>query len=550
MPKTVFRKVVTILGVLFFIFFITATTVFGQYDEMKVDPAQKNKKDEVIAALRGGGALDQTANTYLNTYFFPRWTVANNATELATYRTRELPELLDAATGQAKTELLDRCKKLLAYMASNNKNYYPACRYNTMYALGALDEQSGNPPVPYGPAVPELLKAYQDKSYPDGVRLAALEGLRRHAILGIANDQIRDGQIVPLLIQIALDTPYPPKEEEEATDAKPIEVYVEQKSAMSKTSEPQRSKEIQDWFRMRAIQALGAMKGTKATKQIAETLLTIMESKNENPVIRYEATFALSQLELKEGDIDLLHAANALAELGIDVCDDSVAFMEEQIRVQQVQGSSSGTGGMPSSSSSYSSYSTPPMSSSMSSSPMSSSPMMGSSSGIGGTGTTMSPAQMEQINNSIQRIKYGFSSIMACITGPTYKGQSGMLLLAEKDQIAKNTLQNMQKYITNCIKFLDEGDPEVAKKAAAAKKAAEARATSPGTMSSGGMYSSSTTQSATTAKKVNVNEPKVSMREIEQQLKKIKAEFRVLIDSPMTTETTTAASSPTSTSSQ
>ncbi|MDR1957543.1 MAG: hypothetical protein LBQ54_00580 [Planctomycetaceae bacterium] len=516
----------TVRRVAFFGFFaavfISAVSAFAQYDEGNIDKSQAGKKNDVLTALRSGAGLgdgNSVVKTYLRKFFFPRWTAAANAAELINYRNRELPELLDAATGQARTELLEECKTLLAYMASSKKNYYPACRFNAMYALGSLNLQEGQPPVPYTPAVAELLKGYQDKTYPDGVRLAALEGLQRHAMLGIPDDSLRDEQVVPLLTQIALDTPYHEGDTTEKPGDTALEIVVEQKEGFSKTSEPQRSAEIQDWYRMRAIQGLGAMKGTKVAGKIAGTLLTIIENKVENPVIKYEAAFALGQLEIKEGDVPLPRASKTLVELGIVVCDDSLAFMEEQLRLQQVMSSAGGMSGV---------------GGGMTGDGGMGSTMGGPSSGMSGdfggmTGiSTMSDAQRTQINNSLQRVKYGFSSIAVSIGGQ--KGNTkGLLPISEKDQIVKGMLENTQTYIAACIKFLDEGDPEKAKQLAQARRAAEAMSAGGGTRMRG---TDGASGRETAAPKPSANDPKVTMREIEDQLKAVKGKFRVLIDSP------------------
>lgn len=516
--------------------FLCSHSAFAQYSSLPMDNASKGKKTEAMNALSSGSGLGDSksaTNQYIN-YFFARWTHESLAADLVTFRNKELPELIAAANGQSRTELLNRCKNILSQLASNPK-FYPACRYNAMYALGTLNQEEGSPPVPYGPAVPELIKGYQNKDIPDGIRLAALEGLRRHAMLGIADANVRDAQLVPLLTRIALDTPYHEPLEENEDAETTHEIFVEQETGLSQTSEPQRSVEIQNWFRMRAIQALGAIKGTQVAGEISQTLLSLIESPLEDAIIKYEATFALSQLEFKEDDkIDIPRTAKALVELAVFVCDDSLLFMQEQMRLQQVMSSSgvsaSGMGGGPGMSSGMGMDAGSSMSSM-------SSMESGGTPGLGGTGSTMSETQITQINNSLARIKYGFSSISACINGPTYKGNNGkLLLISEKDMIAKGMLETLQSAITKCVKFLDEGDPVKAKQLAAARKAATSTARSGGGMEMSGSPEGGVGRrqpgGATAAKAPKVNEPKVTMREIEDQLTEAKQTFRVLIDSP------------------
>ena len=566
---------ITVLTLFAVIVFHASHSVFAQYASLPIDKG-RDKKTEAMNALSSGAGLGDgksATNQYL-TYFFARWTQESLAAELVSYRTKELPELIAVASGQSKVELLNRCKTILAQLASNPK-YYPACRYNAMYALGTLNQEEGSPPVPYGPSVPDLIKGYENKSIPDGIRLAALEGLRRHAMLGIVEASVRDTQVVPLLTQIALDTPYhePPKEEDRAKTKR--EVFVEQETGLSQTSEPQRSVEIQNWFRMRAIQALGSMKGTNVAGDISRTLLTLIDNPLETPVIKYEAAFALSQLELKpEDQTDLLQVAKSLVELAILVCDDSVLFMQEQMRLQQVMSSSgvsaggigggmgmSGPSGM-GGSSMGGGMGGPSLGggsmgmgggmsmggSSMSMGMGSSGSLGGGLGGLSGAGSTMSETQITQINNSLSRIKYGFSSISACINGPNYKGKGVVLLISDNDQSTKGMLENLQAAITKCVKFLDDGDPVKIKQAAAAKKAGTASRGSEMGMGMMTMPSMSSgagpggRSGAAAAKTPKVDEPKVTMREIEDQLTEAKQTFRVLIDAPSDSVSPTSVS--------
>ncbi len=67
-------------------------------------------------------------------------------------------------------------------------NYHPPARVNALLVLGRLDAAAADqvaqtPPRPLPNTFPILMKAYEDENNPDGVRAAALQGIRRHALL-------------------------------------------------------------------------------------------------------------------------------------------------------------------------------------------------------------------------------------------------------------------------------------------------------------------------------------------------------------------------------
>ncbi|MCL2348903.1 MAG: hypothetical protein FWC50_11675 [Planctomycetaceae bacterium] len=512
----------------------SGNTVFAQgtpYKARPVDKAEAAKAGQIAQLLQGGNLGDTektTVDNYLKNYFFARWTDEANAADMIKYR-RELNDLIASSGGQGKTYILAQSARYLTAMAGA-KTIYPACRYNAMLALGELDVAKGQDdrPVPYPEALPMLVKAYQKKDAADmtneAVRLAAILGIRRHVLLGIADENVLDSQVLPLLTQLALDTPHKNPQEGVADEIDPNAIVISTEPSASSTSEPQRTIELQDWFRLRAIQALGALTASKNQDEIIQTLLTIIEDPNESPVIRYEAAFSLSKFNL--AGTDPAHVVAALLAMGIAACDDGISYMMAQSTSQQTMGGTSGmgmSGGMGMSSGGMS------MSGS---SGMMSSGGGGYSGMTGSAGGSMGQAEADQINNSIARIKYGFSPIIACATGPNYKSGGGLIGAGFKDEQTVQLAKDMMKSLQDCITYLEKGDPDAARRARAAGMNMMGGAPGRRGSSSSGMMGPSGSSSGMpggmgTAADVK-NMPKVTKVEIDQQLKKVKNELTTL----------------------
>jgi hypothetical protein len=510
-------KKITLVSTLFIVaFFLPPVMAQGTGQQAQTSNAiAQNQVDpgEVTRVLQGGVPDDAGKATVTNFLrgFFTRWMDPNNAAELGRYR-REIQPLIDSVTNpQGKDYLLSQFANYL-YGFANKKDVYPAFRYNAVLALGELDlGQTNNIPTPYPRALEALYRIYEDKG--DGkdmareaIRLGALLGIRRHVVLGIANVQTRDERIAPLLMQIAADTPY---RKDGKDDSAGIAVstlstpWPEDDDVLvlsvnpnaEKTSEPQRTIEVHNWFRNNAIETLGHLYGAgiAAQNEIVDTLLTRIEDDLELPSLRYQSAYSLSRFNRTiENSPDLLkRTTQALLTLGLVVHDDGIQTMMEEQSTQQTIGSMS-TGGMGTTGE------------------------MGGM-GSGGMASPVGQAQADQINNSLIQIKDGFTSISSCI-----QGAGGLL----NSDVVKNTpyhqiLSELNKIIADSVKFLDEGDPEAARRARAA---AELGRGMDGTTMGGMRGGTSVTTTTTTVR----NPPKVTMREIEDRLKLVKRNIETL----------------------
>ncbi|MDR1384154.1 MAG: hypothetical protein LBJ67_09955 [Planctomycetaceae bacterium] len=438
------------------------------------------------------------AKSYLTNYFFARWTDEKNANLLKEYRA-ELDRLTQGASGSGKEKALNGAAGNLKQIYES-PNIYPACRYNAISAFGALESERG---VLWAKTIPHLVNAYQpqsgdsakdeaekakrlaDPAY-EAIRIGALLGIIRHVQMGISDVKVRDAQVVPLLIDLAADTPHKPTADN--TDETDNSITVTTDTSAVGTQEPQRTVEQHDWFRLRAIQSLGYLKASQEQSKIIATLLTLIKDKNERPDVRYEAAFSLSQLDIIASGVSLDDVTEALVTLSINVCDDGIQFMIREMTSQQVVGSTGG-GSMSGMDAGY-------------------------SGGSMGGGVT-SQMQADQINNSISQIKYGFSSILACVAGADYKKGGLMTLDAVKNTPSLEILVNMNKAVSECIEFLEKGDPEAAKRRTAA-------------LTTGMDSVASSTSMAGTATATVKNQPNVTMNEINTRLTSLRQELEIL----------------------
>jgi len=93
-------------------------------------------------------------------------------------------------------------------------NFHPSARVNATLLLAYVDEpaadqrsSSNRPPMPAADALLPLVRLYQVETNPDGVRAAALQGLKRHVAMGaIANPQYKTG-IAGLMLKLAESAP-------------------------------------------------------------------------------------------------------------------------------------------------------------------------------------------------------------------------------------------------------------------------------------------------------------------------------------------------------
>jgi len=248
-------------------------------------------------------------------YYLPRWSDPNNVGNLTQFRDDlEVRYLRTAKPGPP----YDRLNELiLAFCATGvppdmipsglqnqippgtalaKGNFHPAVRINAMLMVGRLNASSGNPPVPWPRALPAMVAAVRDPQQIDGVRVAALVGILRHARAGITDSNARKA-VADMAAQLAASSP-----------------------------PPGRTPEGHAWMQMRAVEILGAMGWVaNATagdigEPVAKLLSDIAANEQLDMWLRCAAARALGGVQFQgAGGLDPQELLRSLARLTIDV---------------------------------------------------------------------------------------------------------------------------------------------------------------------------------------------------------------------------------------
>ncbi|MCR4414667.1 MAG: HEAT repeat domain-containing protein [Thermoguttaceae bacterium] len=249
------------------------------YKSLPVDDSQKKRRSDIGKILRAGtfqAGEDTAFDVYHTTYAFARWTQPENYASIPEYR-RELfrSEFAAARSGPVYDRLVSLTMDFMTKVV-NDPGYHPVVRVNAMLAIGELDVSIPTPgsrdlPQPLPAALDFILTVLKDPNQIDAVRIAALQGLVRHASLPMANAQTRDQQVIPLLVQLA-STKDPP---------------------------PGRTKPGHAWMRALAIEALGALRLPGTNGQTVKLLVGIVGETDTPLSTRLAAVRALGRIDYK-----------------------------------------------------------------------------------------------------------------------------------------------------------------------------------------------------------------------------------------------------------
>jgi len=262
-------------------------------DKFKRDRTRTNVQKMLRAQAFGGGEEAQF-EAYYRQFALPRWTVPENYGSLPDFRGELRSDFRNGRTGPPYDRLLEMTFNYMS--TASGQGYHPAVRYNAMMVLGDLNVQefppgSKNAVQPY-PAAQKVLLQALTSSDSDAVRVAALVGLMRHASLGIADPQVRDGQFIPALLALARSTP-----------------------------PAARSAEGHAWLRAMAIDVLGALRSVGPDGSVALAMVTIVGDKDAPLLTRLAAARALGGLDLKGfKNLTPSQLAIPLGHLAVELC--------------------------------------------------------------------------------------------------------------------------------------------------------------------------------------------------------------------------------------
>lgn len=164
-------------------------------DTLPVTGTLSSSKTTIDGILRSGTipAASATAfDDYFKKYALARWTDPKLRSQLHALRQRHRADLM-MAKEPAHTALVKLTLEVMQELIRPDKNYHPAVRGNAMLMIGELNSVERGVTTAATPS-PEALKVMLDvvdaakgAKYSEGVKVAALVGLRRHAEAGRAS---------------------------------------------------------------------------------------------------------------------------------------------------------------------------------------------------------------------------------------------------------------------------------------------------------------------------------------------------------------------------
>jgi len=284
-------------------------------EEQEAVKALKGKRFAVTQILRNGTFESQQQQTefenYYDQYALARWKDLSRTHQLSDYRKDLANELKMGKTGAPHETLVDKAMSFCTDLVTGN--YHPAVKVNAMLVIGDLNERDTTlpteQPVPLPAALPLLLQAVNDPDQLDAVKVVALLGIIRHATLnaelGIGDQNLRDTQLVPAMLQLA-----------------------------TTKVQPGRSAEGHAWMRMLAMEALaaaGVLGDETDPGKVPRALADIVAEKEASMLTRCAAARALGKLTYPAGlDLDPVALGVSLGQLAAEACAAELERAEEE----------------------------------------------------------------------------------------------------------------------------------------------------------------------------------------------------------------------------
>jgi len=457
-----------------------AAPAFKQYpptDPWTSDPKiVKALQTEVLRLLRNASTLDDAGKSRLDqwykNYFFRLFTTEENWGKLTEFRTQLVDRDLRGAKNKAASDHVTNLTLALMTRFAQGQDLHPAVRYNAMLIIGDLNAvergargADGRPtaaPDPLPAALNILITEYKSPTQIDGVRLAALLGILRHAQLDLARPANRR---IPAQTKQAL--------------------VAEMLGLVNAPPPAGRTPEGHVWMQRRGIEILGALEAVGQDPAVGAALESIVANDQAPMSLRVTAAEALGRwAPTGKAAIDIATVSRQLGALAgavfkqelskIDELKESEE-LKEQIRTllatanmgftntmsygsESEYGAEAGYGGSsdPSygammmqgmNSSSYGNYGSSDMEAMMSGSMGAMESMYGGMMGYGMTGV-LKPAD-PRVDRSRRRLKYQLVSI-----------KSGLDGLAKVQQVAQNPAQKdalakVQAAVDACLEATD-----------------------------------------------------------------------------------------------
>lgn len=405
----------------------TASSLFAQansrYAAWQMDETLEARRTEIFSTLKTGttGSETEGLRKFFGDYYFARWTKPESVGQVQIYARDMIDkDFKDIPTGAAREYLLNTTFDTLRKMVSD-VTITPTARYNAVLAIGQLVQREAasrnDKPVPYAEALKYLVGEYGNKQNPDFIRLGALLGILRHTILGIADAEMKDKTIPALYfdtIQSGKPTPDRPRDEQE----------------------------LIDWFRLRALEGLGALKSPGENGKVVDALTTIIENGQESVEIRCRAARVFGELDFQAAvtagtAINFQRLGTMLITLTKSACDSELLTIEDLRAKDRAERGDSAV-------------------------PVRMLGGGGNQADVGEAFAQLSPDKQLQVTAVVQRIKGGMADILYGIRGTRWGGSTtiGIVPMLPGDDPVAAKLNATTKAMSQFFKMLDEGPPD------------------------------------------------------------------------------------------
>jgi hypothetical protein len=266
---------------------------------------------------------EERFDNFFKKMFFPNWTRPDHLekgvrqTKIAEDR-QWLTQLLERAKNPAAhLRLRELIRDVMVILVKQDprpeRNYHPAVRYNAMLLIGELNSTEAITGVGKAPAVPweEVLDVLRenvtDPTQIDGVRVAALIGIQRHAEGDLAPDP-RSQIIADLLPILRSDPP------------------------------AGRSPRGHEWIQRQVMEILGSLGETGPRNVVVAELRKFLIDENKLLSLRCSAAAALGQLRYS-GRLPLSwqQLAGEMGAVAAKACQDELKWLKQRIADRQAQ---------------------------------------------------------------------------------------------------------------------------------------------------------------------------------------------------------------------
>jgi hypothetical protein len=279
------------------------------YDSLPVDTALRKLDSKIRATLHAGNYENPQAKAdfepFYTGYFFPRWSVQQDIRNLPHYRQDLMSHLRTAIPGQPRNDLISLALAFLKRLVVGD--FHPAVKINAMLAIGELnrvESSAGVKAVPLPEALDVLLTAAGSNKFSEGLRVAAMVGILRHAAAGIPGSDAQKKVNDLMLRLVAADMPAG--------------------SVLSSRT----------WLVAQAAEALGDLGAVGENNEAFAALLKLVANDKLPFAVRYAAVDALGHLDYSSANgINPLDTATVVARLAIDGCKDGLATAKDTTRL-------------------------------------------------------------------------------------------------------------------------------------------------------------------------------------------------------------------------